>query len=96
MKTKEIPRNEWQEFFDIFSRQHEGWLVTLEIFGSEIGAQVEERGLAFEGIVDEGDDAPDTPADLRLFAGLDERDSPRLSLALMHLGRPLPHIERYI
>ena len=56
MKTKEIPRNEWQEFFDIFSRQHEGWLVTLEIFGSEIGAQVEERGLAFEGIVAEGDD----------------------------------------
>ena len=56
MKTKEIPRNEWQEFFDIFSRQHEGWLVTLEILGSEIGAQVAERGLAFEGIVDEGDE----------------------------------------
>jgi len=54
MKTKEIPRNEWREFFNIFSRQHESWLVTLEIFGSEIGAQVEERGLAFEGIVDEG------------------------------------------
>ena len=56
MKTKEIPKIEWQQFFDIFSRQHEGWLVTLEIFGSEIGAQVEERGLAFEGIVDAGDD----------------------------------------
>ena len=56
MKTKKIPRNEWQEFFEIFSRQHEGWLVTLEILGSDIGAQVEERGLAFEGIVDEGDE----------------------------------------
>ena len=56
MKTKEIPRNEWQEFFNIFSRQHEGWLVTLEILGSEIGAQVEEHGLPFEGIVDEGDE----------------------------------------
>ncbi len=56
MKTKEIPQNEWQEFFDIFNRQHEGWLVTLEILGSEIGAQVEERGLAFEGIIDEGDE----------------------------------------
>ena len=53
MKTKEIPRNEWREFFNIFSRQHESWLVTLEIFGSEIGAQVEEHGLPFEGIVDE-------------------------------------------
>jgi hypothetical protein len=26
------------------------------MIGSEIGAQVEERGLAFEGIVDEGDE----------------------------------------
>jgi Family of unknown function (DUF5335) len=56
MKTKEIPKNEWPEFFDTFSRQHEGWLVTLEILGSEIGAQVEERELAFEGIVDEWDE----------------------------------------
>ena len=56
MKTKEIPKNEWPEFFDSFSRQHEGWLVTLEIFGTDIGAQVEERELAFEGIVDEWDE----------------------------------------
>jgi hypothetical protein len=56
MKTKEIPKNEWPKFFDSFSRQHEGWLVTLEILGSEIGAQVEERDLAFEGIVDEWDE----------------------------------------
>ena len=56
MKTKEIPRNEWPEFFDSFSRQHEGWLATLEMLGAEIGAQVEERTLAFEGVVDEGDE----------------------------------------
>lgn len=56
MKTKEIPKNEWREFFDRFSRQHEGWLVTLEILSAEIGAQVEERELAFEGIVDESDE----------------------------------------
>lgn len=56
MKTKEIARTEWPKFFDSFSRQHEGWLVTLEILGAEIGAQVEERGLAFEGIVAEGDE----------------------------------------
>ena len=53
MKTKEIPKGEWREFFDRFSRQHEGWLATLEILGAEIGAQVEERELAFEGIADE-------------------------------------------
>ena len=56
MKTKEIPKNEWPKFFDNFSRQHEGWLVTLEILGSEFGAQVQGRELAFEGIVDEWDE----------------------------------------
>ena len=56
MKTKEIPKNEWPEFFDSFSRQHEGWLATLEILGSEIGAQVEGRELALEGITDEWDE----------------------------------------
>ena len=56
MKTKEIPKNEWPKFFDNFSRQHEGWLVTLEIFGTEFGAQVQERELTFEGIVDEWDE----------------------------------------
>jgi hypothetical protein len=57
MKTKRIPRSEWPKFFDSFSRKHEGWLATLEIFATDIGAQVEERELAFEGIVDEWDEA---------------------------------------
>ena len=57
MKTKTIPRSEWPRFFDSFSRKHEGWLATLEIFATDIGAQVEERELAFEGIVDEWDEA---------------------------------------
>lgn len=56
MKTKEIPKNEWVKFFDNFSRKHERWSVTLEIFGTELGAQVQERELAFEGIVDEWDE----------------------------------------
>lgn len=56
MKTKEIPRNEWPAFFDSFSRQHEDWLITLEVFGTEIGAQVEERELPFAGIVAERDE----------------------------------------
>ena len=55
MKTKEGPKDEWPEFFDRFSRQYEGWLVTLEILAADIGAQVEEQNLAFEGIVHEWD-----------------------------------------
>lgn len=57
MKTKSIPRSEWPKFFDSFSRKHEGWLATLEIFATDIGAQVEERELAFEGIVNESEEA---------------------------------------
>ena len=56
MQTKEIPKNEWTGFFDSFSRKHEGWLVNLEIFGPEIGAQVEERQLALEGITEDWDE----------------------------------------
>jgi hypothetical protein len=56
MKMKDIPRCEWSEFFDSFSRRHEHSPVTLEIFGTEMGKQVEERQLTFEGIVDEGDE----------------------------------------
>ena len=56
MQTKEIPKDEWTGFFDSFSRKHEGWLVNLEVFGPEIGAQVEQREMALEGITDEWDE----------------------------------------
>ena len=56
MKIKEIPKEEWAQFFDAFSRQHEGWLITTEIFRNDIGDQVQERELEFEGITDEWDE----------------------------------------
>src|SRR5574341_312912 len=55
MRTREIPKQQWQVFCDEFSRQHEGWLVTLEIFG-EVGAQTETVGLPLIGVsVDQKD-----------------------------------------
>ena len=50
MQTQEIPREQWSNFLDTFSRQHEGWLTTLEIFGSEVGAQEEAHELPLEGV----------------------------------------------
>jgi hypothetical protein len=50
MPTKEIPRDEWNKFLDTFSRQHEGWLATLEIFAVDIGAQEQARDLPLKGI----------------------------------------------
>ena len=50
MPTQEIPRAEWNTFLDTFSRQHEGWLATLEVLAADIGAQEEARDLPLEGI----------------------------------------------
>src|SRR5262249_5755459 len=50
MRTQEIPRAQWHNFFDTFSRQHEGWLATLEILASDIGAQEEVHELPLEGV----------------------------------------------
>jgi hypothetical protein len=50
MPTEEIPRAEWKTFLDTFSRQHEGWLATLEVLGADIGAQQEARDLPLEGV----------------------------------------------
>lgn len=50
---REIPRSEWVKFLDSFSRQHEGWLVTVEVLGAEIGAQVEAQELPLVGITAE-------------------------------------------
>ena len=50
MPTQEIPRADWSKFFNVFSRQHEGWLATLEIFAPDVGAQEEGHELPLEGI----------------------------------------------
>jgi hypothetical protein len=48
--TRQIPPDEWVSFLDSFSRQHQGWLVTLEVIGPEIGAQTQASELPLEGI----------------------------------------------
>jgi hypothetical protein len=61
MPTQEISRDEWTTFLDTFSRQHEGWLSTLEVLSPDIGAQEEAYDLPLEGIsATSRDDAPGT------------------------------------
>jgi hypothetical protein len=50
MQTQEISRSEWRTFFDTFSRQHEGWLATVEVLGSDIGAQEAVHELPLSGV----------------------------------------------
>lgn len=50
---REIPRGEWLSFLDGFSRQHEGWLVTLEVPEGQGRSEVEAENLKLEGITPE-------------------------------------------
>jgi hypothetical protein len=53
MQTKEIQQSEWRQFFNNFSRKHQGTPVGIEVLGAEIGAQRVDNGLALEGITAE-------------------------------------------
>lgn len=57
MRTRQIPKSEWPAFLDRFSSKHEGWLVKLEILNPDLGAQLEETGLALQGVIHEWDEA---------------------------------------
>lgn len=55
MKRREIAPEEWREFFQSFSGQHEGWLIGIERFEEFLDETVETthrdgalRGLQFE------------------------------------------------
>jgi hypothetical protein len=50
MQTREIPPNQWRQFFDDFSKRHDGWIVDLEVVGREIGDQQEVNDLPLVGI----------------------------------------------
>ena len=50
MKTRQIPREEWISFFDDLSKKLEGQSVALEVFGPDIGDQIEERRMFFAGL----------------------------------------------
>jgi uncharacterized protein DUF5335 len=53
MPTQAIPRDEWVFFFNSFGLRHQGWLVTIEVLGSEIGAQVKAEEMPLDGITAE-------------------------------------------
>src|SRR5207247_10207674 len=43
MPILDIPRTDWAAFLDAFSRQHERWLITIEVLTPELGAHREVR-----------------------------------------------------
>jgi uncharacterized protein DUF5335 len=59
MRTVEIPREAWTKRLNEFSAAHEGWLVSLDVLDSTIGAQREVDDLPLLGVTAEhgGSDA---------------------------------------
>ncbi len=56
MQTVEIPRDRWPEALEEFSAVHEGWLVSVDVLASELGAQHEVHDLPLVGVMaDPGD-----------------------------------------
>src|SRR5207253_3039799 len=53
MTTRRIDRGEWKEFLEGFSRQHEGWLATVEVLDGAEEGRVEGRELPLAGIATE-------------------------------------------
>ena len=49
-RVEEIPRKRWRSFFKAFSRSHEGWLATLEVFEPSSGTEVVVVNKPLEGI----------------------------------------------
>ncbi|MGD9765882.1 MAG: DUF5335 family protein [Candidatus Binatia bacterium] len=50
MADREIPRDRWINDLDAFSKQHEGWVVTLEVLGSDLGDQEQATRLPLVGL----------------------------------------------
>lgn len=81
-RAREIIRDEWIPFFNEFSRRHARWLVTLEMLGPELGAQIEGRSVRFEGI---NADLKDGESVVTIDVG--ESADNRLSHAIRHPRR---------
>jgi hypothetical protein len=60
LATREIPRAQWAFFLDAFSRQHQGWTVTVEVLDEAIGAQIQGDGIPLEAIMLDAAAAGDT------------------------------------
>ncbi len=50
MQRNESPRDQWVRFLDGFSRQHEGWIASVQVTGDGAKNKPEARDLPFQGV----------------------------------------------
>lgn len=67
METREIPKSEWKEFFDSFSRRHHGKLMNIDSVGGKAGLQRAARNLPLIGLVVQT--RPDDETDVEVILG---------------------------
>jgi hypothetical protein len=71
MQTAEIPRDRWRQALNEFSAIHEGWLISIEVLASAIGAQLEVHDLPLVGVVAESPRGADTISVFAAKSGFD-------------------------
>lgn len=82
MTTREIPRNQWTQFFDDFSKRHEGWMTTMEVNDPSIaaGTRTEAENLPLRGIT----------------ADMKGQNDNIISIIMGHLPDEPDHVTRFI
>ena len=50
MRTTEIPRDQWMQALDQFSKEHQGWIITMELVGVDVGDQIPATNLPLVGV----------------------------------------------
>ncbi|HLH32904.1 MAG TPA: DUF5335 family protein [Terriglobia bacterium] len=53
-ETREIPAQEWRDFFESFSHRHQDWLVFMETFDRDTADQTASRVIRLKSISAEG------------------------------------------
>ena len=50
MSTRDIPKDRWCDELDTFSRQHEGWIVRVDVSGADGTTHTQARDLPLIGV----------------------------------------------
>jgi hypothetical protein len=50
MSTRDIPVHAWPNELDGFTRQHEGWIVTIRVVGADGTSRIAARDLPLRGV----------------------------------------------
>ncbi|HZO87583.1 MAG TPA: DUF5335 family protein [Chthonomonadaceae bacterium] len=72
METREVSKQDWVDFCDNFSKQHQGLAARVEVRGGEVGARPETGVLPFVGI--SADEKGSEPNSIIVMLGTETQD----------------------